>query len=113
MSGFIMQGDLYLILLCTWHVDRAWHGKRTLIKGKQIQMVVYHSLCLLMEETEVQKFEMLLTKTVQQLKTNATTTEFGQYFVNTYMRRKEQWACCNRQQPLLMQIYTWKHSTMC
>ena len=88
-------------LLCTWHVDRAWREKLTLIKDKETQMIVYHSLRLLMEETEVKKFEMLLTKTVQQLQTNATTAEFGQYFINTYMRRKEQWASCYRQQSFI------------
>ena len=57
-------GNVHNKLLCTWHVDRAWREKLALIKDKETQMIVYHSLRLLMEETEVKKFEMLLTKTV-------------------------------------------------
>ena len=72
--------------------------KECLAKRSHEQKVVSVKL---MEETEVKKFEMLLTKTVQQLQTNATTAEFGQYFVNTYMRRKEQWASCYRQQSFI------------
>ena len=94
-------GNVDSKLLCTWHVDRAWHEKLALIKDKHTQMVVYNSLRLLLEEIEIQKFEMLLTKTVQQLQTNATTAEFSQYFINTYMGSKNQWASCYRQQSFI------------
>ena len=88
-------------LLCTWHVDRAWRDNLTLIKDKQTQVQVYHNLRLLLEKTETNKFEILLTKTTQQLLSNATTSEFGQYFMKYYTPRKEQWAASYRHSSLI------------
>ena len=90
-------GDADNKLLCTWHVDRAWRDKLRLIKHRQTQATVYHNLRLLLEETNTQTFELLLTKTTQQLLTNAVTSEFGQYFQRHYENRKKQWAYCYRQ----------------
>ena len=50
-----------------------------------------------MEETDKDKFESLLTRTVQQLQLNNSTEEFGQYFKNNYVDRKHEWAHCYRQ----------------
>ena len=82
--------------LCTWHVDRAWRENLPLVKDKDTQVIVYHNLRMLMEEPDVHKFKTLLTKTKQQLQTNATTADFGHYFTKTYIQRKRQWAGCYR-----------------
>ena len=80
-------GEVNNKLLCTWHVDRAWREKLSLIKDKQTQVAVYHNLRVLLEEKDIQKFQILLTKTIQQLQLND----------ETYVYRKQQWARCYRQ----------------
>ena len=79
-------------LLCTWHVDRAWREKLSLIKDKQTQVAVYHNLRVLLEEKDIQKFQTLMTKTIQQLQLNDKTTLFAEYFIRMYIDRKQQWA---------------------
>ena len=84
-------------LLCTWHVDQAWRQKLHLVHDKEMQSAVYRNLRVLMEETDKDKFESLLTRTVQQLHLNDSTEEFGQYFKNNYVDRRHEWAHCYRQ----------------
>ena len=72
-------------LLCTWHVDRAWRQKLHLVHDKEVQAAVYRNLRVLIEETDKDKFESLLTRIVQQLQLNNSTEEFGQYFNNNYV----------------------------
>ena len=90
-------GEVNNKLLCTWHVDRAWREKLSLIKDKQTQVAVYHNLRVLLEEKDIQKFQILLTKTIQQLQLNDETSSFAEYFIRTYVDRKQQWARCYRQ----------------
>ena len=94
-------GEVDNKLLCTWHVDRAWRENSTLIKEKETKVAVYHSLRVLLEQSEVSKFNSLLMRTAQQLQVNRDTAEFGQYFVKTYMHRKRQWANCYRQKAFI------------
>ena len=58
---------------------------------------MYHNLCVLLEEKDIQKFQILLTKTIQQLQLNDETSLFAEYFIRTYVDRKQQWARCYRQ----------------
>ena len=67
-----------------------------MLHDKELQVVVYRNLHALMEETDKDKFESLLTRTVQ-LQLNNSTEEFGQYFKNNYVDRKHEWAHCYRQ----------------
>ena len=83
-------------LLCTWHVDRAWRGKLSVIGNKQLEATVYHNLRVLLEEMDTSSFEVLLAKTVEQLLQSPQTETFGQYFISKYKYRKEQWAACYR-----------------
>ena len=99
-------GEVDNKLLCTWHVDRAWRENLTLIKEKETKVAVYHSLRVLLEQSEVSKFNSLLMRTAQQLQVNRDTAEFGQYFVKTYMHRKRQWANATDKKLLLIQICT-------
>ena len=48
-------------LLCTWHVDRAWRRKLNEVVPSQEQRVnIYHHLLVLLEETDVSRFNALL-----------------------------------------------------
>ena len=83
-------------LLCTWHVDRAW--RKSLSKGtdKQSQISVYHKLRVLLEETNVERFDLLLQNTVLQWSEDPSTVEFYKYFPAHYSQRFKQWAMCYR-----------------
>ena len=83
-------------LVCTWHVDRAWRENIRQLNDSQLQLTVYHSLRLLLEETDKQKFELLLKQTLEQLKKCSHTKDFARYFDTYYATRKKQWAACYR-----------------
>ena len=83
-------------LLCTWHVDRAWRGAVNNIKDKEVAVTVYHNVRVLMEETDVGRFKVMLQKTLRQLNECDTTQDFAKYFDTYYARRAEQWAACYR-----------------
>ncbi len=88
-------------LLCSWHVDRAWRGQLNLIKCKEAQAEVYHILRILLEETDIQRFETFLQGALTKFNSNETTTAFGTYFSRMYARRKEEWATCYRKAALV------------
>ena len=46
-------------LLCTWHVDRAWRKSLSKVTDKQSQISVYHKLRVLLEERDVERFDLL------------------------------------------------------
>ena len=81
-------------LLCIWHVDKAWRKGLQLINDTNIQQTVYHSLRVLLDETQINTFEDLLEKTLQQLKNSTMTNNFFEYFNKYYAPRKQQWAKC-------------------
>ena len=83
-------------ILCTWHVDRAWRGQLKLIDNRELQAAVYHNLRVLLEETDCDKFEVLLTETVKQLQEGTSTETFAEYFVQHYVANKKEWAVCYR-----------------
>ena len=56
----------------------SWRQKLHLVHDKEMQAAVYRNLHALMEETDKDKFESLLTRTVQQLQLNNSTEEFEQ-----------------------------------
>ena len=56
----IFQGDPQT-LLCTWHIDRAWLKKlNDLILSRNERITVYHHLQVLLEETDIETFNVLL-----------------------------------------------------
>ena len=63
---------------------------------RQLQATIYHNLRVLLEETDTATFETLLHATLQNLSTSKDTQGFRKYFVQYYVRRKEQWAACYR-----------------
>ena len=80
-------------LLCTWHVDRAWRNAIKGIKDKEMAALVYR---VLLEESNIETFSTLLTKTLGQLMNCPETEEFGKYFSIHYAKRAEDWAACYR-----------------
>ena len=58
----------------------------------EVAALVYHNLRVLMEETDVDAFEELLEKTIEQLNTSSETEEFAMYFTKMYASRKGQHA---------------------
>ena len=83
-------------LLCTWHVDRAWRKALTKIKDKQVQVTVYHTLRVLLEEREQSTFQQLLQNTILQWAQDPLMLDFSNYFTTYYSPRSEQWAVCYR-----------------
>ena len=83
-------------LLCAWHVDRAWRESLKHIKDVEVKVNIYHNLRVLMEETERDKFELLLAKTLSNLQQSQETANFGTYFQQYYGNKKELWAACYR-----------------
>ena len=52
--------------LCIWHVDRAWRENLCKIHEKESQASVYKNLRVLLEETNTNKFEKILQRTIYQ-----------------------------------------------
>ena len=86
------------MLVCTWHLDRAWRENLRQLKDSDLQAKVYHNLRVLLEETDCHRFELLLDETVRQLNKLSTTANFGKYFQTYYANNKEQWAGCYHKQ---------------
>ena len=82
-------------LVCTWHLDRAWRENLKQVQDCELQALVYHNLRLLMEETNKEKFEVLLNETIQQMSPSRSTEHFAKYLKH-YVKTKEQWAACYR-----------------
>ena len=83
-------------LLCAWHVDRAWRkGGLPKIRGQELQVDVYHTLRVLLDETDKDKFESLLTKALIQWQSDELM-DFREYFNSNYVPRKKEWATCYR-----------------
>ena len=83
-------------ILCTWHVLRAWKNHLKIIKDSEKEEEVYHTLKVLMDETEEHKFKQMIESAVDQMKENINTKKFGEYFEINYKSRCEQWANCFR-----------------
>ena len=47
-------------LICSWHVDWAWRGALNRIEDKPTQQTVHHNLHVLLDETDISRFEKLL-----------------------------------------------------
>ena len=88
-------------LVCTWHVDRAWRENIRQLKDSELEVKVYHNLRILLEETDMEKFEILLDKTLMEFRKSSITERFGKYFETHYAYKKEQWAACYRKDALI------------
>lgn len=88
-------------LLCAWHVDQAWRKNLKQFTDNHLKASIYHNLRVLLEETDINKFEVLLENTITGLKSSATTASFADYFSTYYGRRKEEWAVCYRKDSMV------------
>lgn len=88
-------------LFCAWHVDRAWRENLKQFSDNQVKVTIYHNLRVLLEETDINKFETLLEKTLLNLESSTSTASFANYFRTYYGKRKEQWAGCYRKGSLI------------
>ena len=62
----------------------SWRQKLHLVHDQEMQAAVYRNLHALMEETDKDKFESLLTRTVQQLQLNNSTEELYIWHLNMH-----------------------------
>ena len=90
-------------LICTWHVDRAWRENLKKFTNSELKVTLYHNLRVLLEETDVHMIELLLERTIHNLKDSNVTFGFADYFEKNYVKRKEEWAACYRKESL---VYT-------
>ena len=85
-------------LVCIWHLDRAWRENLKQLNDSTLEATVYHNLRVLLEETDKNKFEILLKETITDLSNSSNTVAFAKYFVTHYAHNKQQWAACYRQE---------------
>lgn len=79
-------------LFCTWHVDRAWQSNLSKIKDAEEKKETYKKLRVLLEETDDKAFLKMLNSIVEELSSNESTKEYGEYFKNYYATCYESWA---------------------
>ena len=83
-------------LICSWHVDRSWRTNLGKINSLSKQSEVYKACRLLMETTDVKRFEDSLKEFEAMCMSDPTTETFGVYFKRHYSSRAKQWAFCYR-----------------
>ena len=76
-----------------WHVDCAWREHLMELKDLELQAAVYHNLRVLMEETNKDKFEVLLDRTRWELLASAKTKSFGKDFENITQKSRNSVGC--------------------
>ena len=85
-------------LVCIWHLDRAWRENLKQLSDSTVEATVNHNLRVLLEETDKNKFEILLKETITDLLNSSNTVAFAKYFIKHYAHNKQQWAACYRRE---------------
>ena len=83
-------------ILCSWHVLRAWRKHLKSINNHEIEEEVYQILKVLMDETNLEKFQLMQENAICNWKENNNTKKFAEYFESQYKSRYPQWAACCR-----------------
>ena len=83
-------------LLCTWQVLRAWRQHLKLINNTEKEETIYQTLKMLVDETNQNKFSVMLENAVTAWKLDNDTKDFAIYFENNYKCRVSQWASSYR-----------------
>ena len=73
-------------LICTWHVDHAWRENLKKFTNSELKATLYHNLRVLLEETDVHMFELLLERMIQNTKDSNVT--FGLDNMNSLLHYK-------------------------
>ncbi|GFU11775.1 uncharacterized protein TNCV_4969661 [Trichonephila clavipes] len=63
-------------LSCTWHVDRAWRKNLYKIQSREMRLEVYKTLRTLMEEKDVDAFNIMFNEVLKKFLENDMTREF-------------------------------------
>ncbi|XP_072390135.1 uncharacterized protein [Diabrotica undecimpunctata] len=83
-------------LYCTWHLDRAWRNNLYKITTKEKQVLVYKQLRIILQETDVPTFSIMLKEFQCQLENDPDLHPFLHYFKSYYANKSELWAYCYR-----------------
>ncbi|XP_072384456.1 uncharacterized protein [Diabrotica undecimpunctata] len=83
-------------LYCTWHLDRAWRNNLYKITTKEKQVLVYKQLRIILQETDVPTFSIMLKEFQCQLENDPDLHPFLHYFKSYYANKSEFWAYCYR-----------------
>ncbi|GFS54819.1 MULE domain-containing protein [Nephila pilipes] len=83
---------------CTWHVDHAWRKDLQKIQYREMQLEVYKILRTLMEEKDVDTFNVMFNEVIKKILENDMTKEFCKYFLDNYANCMNSWAYCHRLQ---------------
>lgn len=83
-------------ILCIWHVLRAWKNNLRTLKDHDKEEEIYHELKVMMDETDQNKFEIMIENAVTKWKTDISAKGFAEYFERHYKFRCTQWARCYR-----------------
>lgn len=83
-------------LLCTWHIKKNWMQNSNKINNKDKRSLVLKTLNILQKELDEQLFLNGLQNFISQLKNDADTYQFSEYFCKTYALRPNMWAYCYR-----------------
>ena len=79
-------------LLCICHVDRAWRNAISRINEQELQISVYHTLRVIVEEQNTETFHTLMDGAIKQWQGNPKLEVFYKYFSREYLHRPSQWA---------------------
>lgn len=87
-------------LICDWQIKRAWTKNISTgvnaIKNTEKRRKVLNDLTVLAGEVDKITFDRLLEIFLRSFGSDSETSSFINYFVKSYVTRKEQWAACYR-----------------
>lgn len=83
-------------ILCSWHVLRAWKKHLRSINNHDKEEEVYQILKVLMDETNLDKFQLMQENAICKWKEDNSSKKFAEYFESQYKSRYSQWAACCR-----------------
>eukprot|EP00112_Aurelia_sp_Birch-Aquarium-sp1_P025985 Seg8946.1 transcript_id=Seg8946.1/GoldUCD/mRNA.D3Y31 product="hypothetical protein" protein_id=Seg8946.1/GoldUCD/D3Y31 len=82
-------------LLCAWHINKNWRkGLRMHIRAKDDMAEVYAALKTMQMEDDESNFRKLLQEFCTWCE--KSYSRFHEYFVEIYVKNKEQWTLCFR-----------------
>ncbi|XP_022194159.2 uncharacterized protein LOC111051886 [Nilaparvata lugens] len=83
-------------LYSTWHVQKEWQKRINTFKNKTKKEEVSKKLFSLHFEKDERTFEMTLSATINDLKSDKDTFTFSKYFEEHFLKNPQLWAYCYR-----------------
>lgn len=99
-------------ILCDWHVKRNLTENLSKISNVEKRKDVKRTLKIVINELDVVTFQEMLTTLVKDLIEDPETKKYGEYFLNHYVKRSNQWAHCFRKglhKNTNMSLEKWHH----